>query len=44
MKYDAHVFLPESEKGTSELTQNAQFILRASAKKNGPRQFIAPKK
>ena len=28
MKYNAHVFLPESAKGTSEVTQNAQFILR----------------
>ncbi len=28
MKYYAHVFLPESAKGTSEMTQNAQFILR----------------
>ena len=28
MKYDAHVFLSESAKGTSEVTQNAQFIIR----------------
>ena len=28
MKYNAHIFLPESAKGTSELTQNAQFIFR----------------
>ncbi len=27
MKYNARVFLPESVKGTSEVTQNAQFIL-----------------
>ncbi len=28
MNYNAHVFLVESAKGTSEVTQNAQFILR----------------
>ena len=28
MKYNVRVFLPESAKGTSEVTQNAQFILR----------------
>ena len=28
MKYNARVFLSESAKGTSEVTQNAQFILR----------------
>ncbi len=27
MKYNVHIFLPESAKGTSEVTQNAQFIL-----------------
>ncbi len=28
MKYNAHVFLPVNAKGTSEVTQTAQFILR----------------
>ncbi len=28
MKYNAHVFLPVSAKGMSEVTQIAQFILR----------------
>ncbi len=28
MKYNVRVFLQESAKGTSEVTQNAQFILR----------------
>ena len=28
MKYNARVFLPESAKGMSEVTQNSQFILR----------------
>ena len=32
MKYNARVFLPESAKGTSEVTQNAQFILRGLIK------------
>ena len=28
MKHNAHVFLPVSAKGTSEVNQTAQFILR----------------
>ena len=32
IKYDAHVFLPESAKHTSEVTKNAQFILRGLRK------------
>ena len=28
MKYNVRVFLPETAKDTSEVTQNAQFILR----------------
>ena len=34
MKYNARVFLPESAKGTSEVTQNAQFILRGLSSKS----------
>ena len=32
MKYNARVFLPVSAKGTSEVTQTAQFILRGLTK------------
>ncbi len=35
MKYNARVFLPESAKGTSEVTQNAQFILSGPINKFG---------
>ena len=38
MKYNARVFLPESAKGTSEVTQNAQFIL------SGLRGYPGPEK
>ncbi len=32
MKYYAYVFLPEIAKGTSEVTQNAQFIIDREAR------------
>ena len=35
MKYNAHVFLPGSAKGTIEVTQNAQFILRGLIERSG---------
>ena len=36
MKYNVRVFLPESAKGTSEVTQNALFILRGLMQNTTP--------
>ncbi len=43
MKYNEHVFLPVSAKGTSEVTQTAQFILRDLTSNNDTKRGIVIK-
>ena len=44
MKYNACVFLSESAKGTSEVTQNAQFILRGLMENSAAKRQVTSDK